>query len=632
MTRISVVVPVYNVEAYLASCLHSVAAQTYGDLEVVMVDDGSTDGSAEIAADFARRDRRFRLVSQENGGLSRARNTGLEAARGEFLAFLDSDDVLPADAYERLIGALDRTGSDFATGNVHRLDDGDTRQAAFLTRTFARTRLRTHVTRFRPLLADRTVWNKLFRRSFWDRHGFRFPEGRLHEDIPVTLPAHFSARRVDVIAEPVYYWRVRRTGSELSITQRRLERRVLLDRLAAIEEVRDHLVRHGQRRGRRWYERSAIADDLRLHLNLLDQADDEYRELFLDRAGAFVERAGWGVVRSLPAIDRLKWHLVHERRMPELIEVLRFQHEELATTPPVRIRGRWYGDYPFRDDPGLGIPRRVYRLGRRDLDLAPSTQVTELRRDGDRVVVCGRAAIQAAAGRAQHVHVVAVRPGRWQRLRSRIAPVRLPTRMTADAGFEATLDPHALTRRVRREADWELSVHVRAGALSRRRSRFVVETPRARAAVNVPVGRDAMVTVAATAWGKLVVRLRREWMAIAEQRLLDGDVLELGGPARPAGAAARLELRRESDALTVSVPVRTGAGRWTAAVPLTDLRAAEPPAELDAEPETVWELWEVGNGHRIPLAVLDGAGGLLTRTRQGGAALLVQVAAARAGA
>jgi CDP-glycerol glycerophosphotransferase len=179
MPRISVVVPVYNVERYLAECLRSLRAQTVRDFEVVMVDDGSTDGSAAIAEDFAERDPRFRLVTQENHGLGYARNTGVAHAGGELLAFADSDDVVPSDAYERLARSLDATGSDFASGNVLRLEEGRTKQAAFLAQTFARTRTRTHVRRFAPLLADRTAWNKLWRRAFWDANALRFPEGVL---------------------------------------------------------------------------------------------------------------------------------------------------------------------------------------------------------------------------------------------------------------------------------------------------------------------------------------------------------------------------------------------------------------------------------------------------------------------
>src|ERR1700712_1426421 len=184
MPRISVVVPVYNVELYLETCLESIAGQTFRDLEVVMVDDGSTDGSAAIAQRFVDRDERFRLVTQPNGGLSKARNTGTDAATGEFLAFVDSDDYLAPNAYELLMGALEQTGSDFATGAVQRVTKTGTRQVFFLADAFAKTQMATHVSRSPELMADRVAWNKLFRRSFWDAQGRRFPDGVLNEDIP----------------------------------------------------------------------------------------------------------------------------------------------------------------------------------------------------------------------------------------------------------------------------------------------------------------------------------------------------------------------------------------------------------------------------------------------------------------
>jgi CDP-glycerol glycerophosphotransferase len=339
VARISVVVPIYDVEDYLDECLRSIAGQTHGDLEVVMVDDGSTDSSAAIAERFARHDPRFTLIRQPNAGLGAARNTGLDAASGEYLAFADSDDVLPPDAYERLLATLERTGSDFATGNVQRLSSEGRTQAAFLATTFARTRRRTHVRRFAPLLADRTAWNKLWRRSFWgDR---RFPEGVVHEDIPVILPAHFAARSVDVIADPTYLWRSRE-GGELSITQRRLEPRVLLDRLAAISQVCEYLAEHGPPHALRWYRESVVADDLRYHLEVLDRADDAYRQLFLDRANAFLDDE---VTRGLPPAEQRKWELVRRRELGELLEVLRREHRptlrmRIARLVPVRHRAR----------------------------------------------------------------------------------------------------------------------------------------------------------------------------------------------------------------------------------------------------------------------------------------------------
>jgi CDP-glycerol glycerophosphotransferase len=157
MPWVSVVVPIYNVEPYFAECLESVARQTMDHLEVVMVDDGC----AAIAERCSDLDRRFRLVRRPEAGLGRARNTRTDLAAGESLACVGSDDVLAPNACELLVGALDETGSDFATGDVRRLTQADTRQSPFLAATFERTRLKTHVTSFRPLITDRIVPNKL---------------------------------------------------------------------------------------------------------------------------------------------------------------------------------------------------------------------------------------------------------------------------------------------------------------------------------------------------------------------------------------------------------------------------------------------------------------------------------------
>jgi CDP-glycerol glycerophosphotransferase len=359
--RVSVVVPIYRVEAYLEECLASLRAQTFADLEVVMVDDGSPDGSAAIAERVAAEDARFLLVRQENAGLGAARNAGVARAKGELLMFVDSDDRLPTDALERLVGSLDRTGSDFATGNIHRFDATGQWPAAFLKRTFSRRRRRTHVTRFRWLLSDRMAQNKLWRRAFWDAHALAFPVGCVHEDIPVVVPAHFMARAVDVLPQPVYLYRERADGTP-SITQRRAELPVLLDRLRAVEAVSAWLDGHGPPGARRAYAESVVEEDLRYHLDALPEAGDEYRRVFLDRANAFLDAAGPGVEDRLPAIQRLKWHLVRRRRLPELLVVVAFHKAHPGGGPKKRIGLRAYGDYPYLDDPALAVPRSVYRL------------------------------------------------------------------------------------------------------------------------------------------------------------------------------------------------------------------------------------------------------------------------------
>ncbi len=631
------VVPVYNVEEFLEECLDSLLAQTFTDFEAILVDDGSTDRSAEIAQRYAQRDSRFKVVTQENGGLSKARNTGADAAQGEFLVFLDSDDALPPNAYELLVGALDKTGSDFATGNVHRLTRFATFQSPFLAKTFPETRLKTHVTKFRPLLADRPAWNKLWRRSFWDANGFRFPEGRTYEDTPVTIPAHFLAKSVDVISEPVYLWRIREGAG--SITQRKLEPRGLTDRLLAIEEVSDHLARKGPRGSKRWYDESVVADDLRYYVNGLEAADDEYKALFLDRVNAFLDKASPKIFDPLPAIERLKWHLVRRRLVDELLEVVRFQKEDLSSTPPVRVDGKWYGDYPFRTDASLGIPSAIYRV---EPEFYMRASIEELDRVGDEVRVRGYAYIHGVgAGEpdAQRVRVTLLRKGRLVRLRLLTSALRLRSRSVerpeltgnvrqalADlswTGFEATLDPRALRRRGRwREGTWELYVTLHSGGLKRRRSRFTFDGGRPLRPVELTLD-GAVVTTGVTPDTELAVEVRHGAAKLREPRLADG-ALELAADLDPAAAKPVLELRRTADGRRVRLPLKGGEAR-------------APLAKLRGDGRSVWELWAADDDRRVPVALpadvpeatwtLNGRQVALTRAGRG-AALIERAASA----
>ena len=355
---LSVVIPVHNVEDYLEDCLRSVAEQSLDAIEVVMVDDGSTDGSGRIAAGFAARDGRFRLVRQKNAGLSAARNTGVRHTTPTvpYLAFADSDDFVVHDAYERMVASLESTGSDLVTGNVWRLT-GQGRQQAWQYRWLTASRPRTHITRDPRLLADRVAWNKVFRRSFWDGHAFTFPEGKLYEDTPVMIPAHYLAGAVDVLHEHVYYWRVR----EGSITRRRTDVTGVRDRIAACEQVSTFLGEGGPaaRRSGGAYDASCLRDDFGYFLDGLPMGGDAYRTAFLEGAGAFVDRAGDAVLEGLPAELRIKWRLVRERRLEELLAVLAFERANGAGTFAVRgAAGAAAGGVPRRASAGCRPARR----------------------------------------------------------------------------------------------------------------------------------------------------------------------------------------------------------------------------------------------------------------------------------
>lgn len=624
MARISVVVPVYNVEAYLRECLESVAGQSFQDLEVVMVDDGSSDGSVAICEEFAARDERFRLVRQPNGGLGNARNNGTRAATGEFLHFLDSDDVLPRHALRTLIRSLDNTGSDFATGNVHRFNRGGITPAPFVARAFGKTRPKTHITKFRGLLVDRIAPNKLFRRSFWDRHGFAFPEGVTHEDIPVILPAHFMAKSVDVIAEPVYLYRLRETGG-LSITQRRLEPKVLLDRLEAVSHVSGFLRSH-RRRAKRWYDASVVAEDLRYYVNVLPHADGEYRALFLDRVNAFLDTISEKAFEPLTAIERVKWGLVRARRMDELLEVIRFQREELNDSVPVEIDGRWYGDYPYlHEAEALGVRRSAYEL-RQELTLA--AQVDSVSWEGEVAHIRGSAfitAIGAPEPESQEIHIVALRMGRyrwWRRVRRKVPwlGIRVKTEtvqrpeLTAATrqrlvdvgwgGFHATVGAAQLERlRFGRSEEWELYADVHAGKISRRTVRFQNTGVRPTRAADL-IGDNGSLLRVGPDWGRrLTIELLRRWAMVTGHAFEDpegpraGAIVLTGELHGYGGEPLRLELLREEGLATLEYPVTVDGGRFSVRVPPADLLAGDEDTgqggdaeDEDAEQGVRWQL------------------------------------------
>ncbi|MCK2221433.1 glycosyltransferase [Actinomadura sp. ATCC 31491] len=356
---LSVIVPFHNVEPYLAECLKSLAVQTLDDLEIVLVDDGSADGSRRVAADFAAADPRFVLVGQRNQGPGPARNAGVRRARGTYLAFADADDVVPPEAYERLVAKLAETGSDLACGAVGRLVDGVLEESTLHEKVFRRPELCTHITDKPVLVRDRTVWNKVYRRDFWERAGLQFPAG-IYEDVPVAMQAHVLATSVDMLGEVVYHWRRREEG-ENSITQRRNELPNLNERLTAIRAVRAFLDERAPEL-LDGFDALVLEKDVLFLFQALEASEEP--EPLLDLARAWLAELGPRALAGAPSLRRLELHLMARGLVAELREVRDFRRSRAATGTRVVPRGwrnpGWYGDYPFFRDRRLRVPDEVF--------------------------------------------------------------------------------------------------------------------------------------------------------------------------------------------------------------------------------------------------------------------------------
>ena len=208
---ISVVIPVYNVEAFLNCCVRSVAGQTYRRLEIILVDDGSPDNCPAMCDAWAKRDRRIKVIHKKNGGLSDARNAGMAAAGGTYLSFVDGDDWIAPEMYQTLVSLLEKDDSDIAACGVEMVWDGEGKRK-MLTPPGNCVLEREEAMRsiIRENRLKQPVWYKLYRRAVVE--GISFPVGKYHEDVFWSYQAIGNARRVSVMDCPLYFYR-QRAGS-----------------------------------------------------------------------------------------------------------------------------------------------------------------------------------------------------------------------------------------------------------------------------------------------------------------------------------------------------------------------------------------------------------------------------------
>lgn len=206
---ISVMIPVYNVERYLPECIDSILRQTYTHFELILVDDGSTDSSGEICRSYAEKDSRIRYVRQENGGVSVARNKGLEFAQGEWIAFADSDDWMEPNQYEVLMQTALETDAEIAACGVsHEFKNlkyymGDTGELKILQG-------KNELMEGYGEDYFTEMGSKIFRRSLIFDNGFSFPAGKKHEDIDLIYFTYRHCKKMACIKKPLYHYRQRK--------------------------------------------------------------------------------------------------------------------------------------------------------------------------------------------------------------------------------------------------------------------------------------------------------------------------------------------------------------------------------------------------------------------------------------
>ncbi len=206
--KVSVIIPVYNVEEYIEKCLDSVVNQTLKEIEIIVVNDGTKDNSMKKIEKYFS-DSRIKIINKQNGGLSSARNAGLEIAKGEYISFIDSDDFIEEKMLEELYNESENADIVFSNNlNYNMLDNKFSKEE----REFFFDKM-INKGSYICMYSSAVVWNKIYKRDFLEKNNLRFIEGIIHEDDIFTIKSHFLAEKVKYVKKFHYYYRINRKDS-----------------------------------------------------------------------------------------------------------------------------------------------------------------------------------------------------------------------------------------------------------------------------------------------------------------------------------------------------------------------------------------------------------------------------------
>jgi CDP-glycerol glycerophosphotransferase (TagB/SpsB family)/glycosyltransferase involved in cell wall biosynthesis len=346
---VSVIMPAYNVEGLVEQSVRSVLDQSHKNIELIVVDDSSTDGTPAVLARLASADSRMRVYRRPNGGPNAARNFAIGKAHGQFLTFLDADDLALPGAYADMVASLKKTKSDFVVGSYVRLRGTETEPP----RTWivnAHKVDRSYVGPYRGILVNAVQWSKMYYRSFWDDYVKRFSVPGFYQDQLVSARAFGRARYIDVLSRPVVAWRLREDAS--SMTQQLGTVANLKDRFRTSIEAVDILRENAGPRMADARLLQLMRFDFGTTIARLTAADDAYWAALVTGIRDLAQRSrDVRVWDQISAQHRVLFFLIEQDRRADAVAFIeaggrypeRFEQEERD--------GRLYLHLPFWDDP-----------------------------------------------------------------------------------------------------------------------------------------------------------------------------------------------------------------------------------------------------------------------------------------
>ena len=378
---LSVIVPAFNASEFIDRCLKSILSQRGVSLEVIVIDDGSTDDTVEKASQHSSGDKPVTVLTGPNEGPARARNRGIGAASGKYITFADADDEVLTDAYSTLVDSLERTGSDIATGAYVRVGSAGRSRPKLTARVHARQRLAVRLDDMPELLEEPVLWNKVYRQDFWTRHVGEMWGFSNYEDQEPVYRALVGAAAIDVLTNDVYAWRLadgRDTRSkrkaELSDLQSKLE---VIDALRnTLNHAPDHVVEQAYAI---W-----MGTDLAMHAEYLDTANKRFRKTLCEAAKSLRKSMPKGAWKLMPAQERLYMWVVASGDLEDIEEVLGTRMEETRAVPLELVDGTWTVAPTYLSRLKTNVPQRLLKA--QHIDFRPVVIVRNARWIGEQQI------------------------------------------------------------------------------------------------------------------------------------------------------------------------------------------------------------------------------------------------------
>lgn len=360
--KLSVVVIVYNTEYYLEECLDSLVNQTLDSMEIICVNDGSTDNSLNVLNKYAKKYDNIKVIDQENAGGANAGNRGLKEAKGEYVALVDSDDIVVEDAYEKMYNKAKETDSDVVCGKPNIYVTGVQREVSNIHNPWYKEQS-INPEDFLDIFHDAYYWNKIYRREFVEKNEIYMIPGKIYADVPLVFRAYLFANKVTIIPDVVYYWRKRdqeaieQGDSATSVSKSLLDTNNMHDRLITYYYLKDYFIEAGKE----YLFNSAV----KLYFERLFYPikgilkDEQFKQAYLTEMIPILNDIENVYDNNLPIEYNLYIYFLLNNKIDTLEEFINFYLDDSNTTID---NGKAYWNLKYFKNPKYNLPNELFEI------------------------------------------------------------------------------------------------------------------------------------------------------------------------------------------------------------------------------------------------------------------------------